>query len=66
MGEPAPVELSDYMTRHRFWSEMGVGGAELDTWPEVKVQRYVIVMDVVDAWKEAEMEKARRAAARGR
>lgn len=61
-GEPAPVELSDYLLRHRFWTELGVRGSELDAWPEVKVQRYLIVIDAVDKWQEAEMEKERRRA----
>ena len=53
-----------YLEERRFWSELGIPSTAtpLNDWIEEEVRRYVIVMDAVAAWEQAQMKLAQRRA----
>jgi hypothetical protein len=60
MGKsPPPQDLTDYQIARAFYSTLGVTEEALDTWDEDRVQRWLIVMDVVAKHDAAMAERER-------
>jgi hypothetical protein len=63
-GQNVPPDVADYLQARLFWRELGVQMADLDGWPEAKVERWTHIIEAVAAFEAAEMKLAQQRAQR--
>lgn len=58
-----PPDLLDFYTSRAFWTDHGIKSEpDLDDWDEDRVQRWLIIMDVIAKHERAQIEAERRKA----
>ncbi len=53
MGTPPPIELSEYWLEKAVWINFGLHLADLDAWPQQKLDDYILFLQLEESERRA-------------